>query len=100
MVIDDNPLEQEAMALFKKGETKEAHKKQDAFLAQVKASGVDHCSCPAPCKHHGHCVDCVTLHRGHGDHLPRCFHDMVNRRIGDLARLTERDLDGRSNGDS
>ena len=32
---------------------------------------------------------CVTLHRGHRDHLPMCMWDMVNERLHKLSRLTE-----------
>jgi len=34
-------------------------------------------------------VECVTLHRGHGAHLPHCFQQMVNRRIEKLSELSE-----------
>ena len=89
MTIDNNELEIEAMALFKAGKEKEASKLQDEFLAQVKASGTDHCSCPEPCKFHGKCVECVIIHRGHGDHLPHCFQQMINKKINVLSELSE-----------
>ena len=41
------------------------------------------------CPHHGNCFECVTLHRGHRDHLPMCMWDMVNERLHKLSRLTE-----------
>ena len=88
-MIDDHEMEVRAMALFKKGEGKAASKLQDEFLAQVRASGEDHCTCPSACKFHGKCIECVIIHRGHGDHLPHCFRDMLNRRIGALSGLTE-----------
>jgi len=91
-MIDNHPTEKEAMACFLSGETKKANKLQDAFLAEVKKSGEDHCSCKAKCKHHGHCVDCVIIHRGHGRHLPACFHDMVNVRLEKLSGLTEHSM--------
>jgi hypothetical protein len=31
----------------------------------------------------------VIIHRGHGDHLPHCFQNMVNERIAVLSALTE-----------
>ena len=78
MKIDNNELEMRAMELFKEGKEEEATKLQDEFLAQVKASGIDHCTCPGTgCKFHGNCVECVIIHRGHGDHLPHCF--MLNK---------------------
>ena len=95
-MIDNNRLEMEAMALFKKGEKKSAHQLQDKFLEEVKNSGEDHCNCPAPCKHHGNCVECVIIHRGHGDHLPHCFRDMVNKRIEAVSGLTEHSFEAQS----
>jgi len=89
MNVDDHPMEVEAMALFKQGESKKANQKQDEFLSEITRSGTDHCTCPVPCKFHGRCVECVTIHRGHGDHLPNCFRAMVNRRIGQISALTE-----------
>ena len=91
-MIDNNPKEKEAMACFVSGEISKAYKLQDAFLAEVKAAGIDHCSCKAKCKYHGHCIDCIIIHRGHGDHLPNCLHDMVNSRLEILSALTEHSL--------
>jgi hypothetical protein len=34
-------------------------------------------------------MECVTVHRGHGDHLPHCLHNMLNRKIAQLSGLTE-----------
>ena len=39
--------------------------------------------------HHGNCFECVTLHRGHRDHLPMCMWDMLNERIAALSHMTE-----------
>jgi hypothetical protein len=89
VIIDRNEQEMEAMGLFRKGEEKKANQLQNRFLSDVKASGMDHCSCTADCRHHGHCVDCVIIHRGHQDHLPECFRDMVNRRFESISSLTE-----------
>lgn len=89
MKIDGNDLEKKALDLLRKGERSEFFKCQDEFLAQVKASGEDYCSCTTACKYHGHCVDCVLIHRGHEDHLPACFHDLLNRRLSDVCRLSE-----------
>lgn len=88
-MVDNHPLEIEAMELFKQGKGKEARKLQEAFLDEVLSSGEDHCTCPGNCKYHGKCVECVMIHRGHGDHLPHCFYEMVNRRIEGLSALTE-----------
>ena len=92
MVIDDNEKEIEAMRLFREGESKLAHQVQAEFLEDVKKAGIDHCSCPAPCRYHGQCKECVMIHRGHGDHLPHCFQPMVNRRIKLLSALTEHSM--------
>ncbi len=57
----------------------EALKIKLEFLRQVRESG-DHCPCKEACRHHGNCFECVTIHRGHRDHLPMCLWDMVNER--------------------
>ncbi len=89
MQIDDNPMEIEAMAMFRRGEGRETSKLQDEFLKAVKDSGVDHCTCPSACKFHGNCVQCVILHRGHGDHVPHCMRGMINKQVEALAALAE-----------
>ena len=89
MTVDDNPMEIRAMELFKQGESARASKLQDEFHAEIRQSGLDHCNCPAACKFHGQCVECVTVHRGHGDHLPHCLQNMVNRKFAQLSGLTE-----------
>ena len=88
-MLDNHPLECQAMALFRRGDPAEATLIQDEFLAEVLASGEDHCTCASPCKFHGKCVECVIIHRGHCDHLPNCFRDMVNARIEAISQLTE-----------
>ncbi|MBM3476534.1 MAG: hypothetical protein FJX75_24945 [Armatimonadetes bacterium] len=72
-MIDNHELEKRAMELFKAGRTNEAQRLQEQFLAEVMASGEDLCSCPGDCAYHGKCVECVLIHRGHGDHLPHCL---------------------------
>jgi len=88
-MIDYHEMEMRAMELFKQGKCQEASQLQDEFLQAVQESGDDYCSCPATCKLHGKCVQCVIVHRGHGDHLPHCFQRMVNERIAALSTLTE-----------
>ena len=88
-MIDHHPTECRAMALFKQGRGAEASALQDEFLQEVMASGEDHCNCPSACKFHGRCVECVTIHRGHGDHLPYCFSVMVRDRVGGQSELLE-----------
>jgi hypothetical protein len=77
-MIDGHKLEKQAMELFKRGDGARATLIQDEFLAEVMGSGEDLCSCPEACKLHGKCVECVLIHRGHGDHLPRCFDPMLS----------------------
>lgn len=88
-MIDNHELEIKAMDCFLCGNAAEAHRLQNEFLAEVKNSGEDHCSCKSQCSYHGKCVECVIIHRGHGNHLPNCFHDMVNIRIKALSELSE-----------
>lgn len=64
------------------------HGIKQEFLKQVRESG-DHCPCQEKCPHHGNCFECVTLHRGHRDHLPMCMWDMLNERIAALSHMTE-----------
>ncbi len=89
MVIDNNAQEIKAMDFFRKGETNKANQLQNQFLADVKSSGIDHCSCRTECRHHGICSDCVVIHRGHQDHLPECFREMINKRIESMSALAE-----------
>lgn len=92
-MIDGNEVEKRAMELFRAGQTEAAQELQRAFLAEVMASGEDYCSCPHDCALHGNCVACVIVHRGHADHLPRCFWPMVNERLAALSGLTEHSLE-------
>ena len=89
MTVDDHPMEVKAMELFRQGESKRASELQDEFLAEITRSGLDHCNCPATCKFHGKMRRVCGHSRGHGDHLPHCFHNMVNRRIEQLSGLSE-----------
>jgi hypothetical protein len=96
-MVDDHEMEQRAMVLFRAGRGAEASALQDEFLEKVLSSGEDYCTCPSKgCKWHGKCVECVILHRGHGDHLPHCFRHMVNRRIEALSALTEHSVKAES----
>ena len=95
-MVDDHELERKAMELFRSGDAARASQLQEEFLQEIMASGQDLCSCPSGCKYHGKCVECVMIHRGHGDHLPHCFRDMVNRRIEVLSGLTEHSCRPRS----
>lgn len=95
MKVDDNPIEIEAMAAFRRGNGNEGRRLQDGFLEEFHESlklREDFCTCTADCKHHGHCVDCVVIHRGHGDHLPRCMQAMLNRRLKNISELSEHSI--------
>ena len=77
MKIDGNELAILQNDLDREGKKEEALKIKLEFLRQVRESG-DHCPCKEACRHHGNCFECVTIHRGHRDHLPMCLWDMVN----------------------
>ena len=93
MKVESHPTELRAMDEFLAGDMENGSRIQDEFLSEMHECmrrGEDHCTCPTNnCKLHGHCVDCVLLHRGHGDHLPYCMQKMVNNRIKVLCALTE-----------
>ena len=88
MIIDGNELAMRQQALDQQGKKQEAHALKMEFLRQVRESG-DHCPCKEACVHHGNCFECVTVHRGHRDHLPLCMWDMVNERLAALSHMTE-----------
>lgn len=91
MKIDGNALAIRQNDLDRAGHHKEAMEMKREFLKKVRESG-DHCPCKEPCPHHGNCFECVTLHRGHRDHLPLCMWDMVNERLHKLSLMTEGSL--------
>jgi hypothetical protein len=90
--IDGNELAVRQNDLDRAGRHQEALELKREFLRQVRESG-DHCPCPEACPHHGNCFECVTLHRGHRDHLPMCMWDMVNQRLSALSHMTEGSLE-------
>ena len=91
MKIDGNELAILQNELDQQGFKDEALKIKLEFLRQVRESG-DPCPCKEACRHHGNCFECVTIHRGHRDHLPMCLWDMVNERIAALSHITEGSL--------
>ena len=91
MQIDNNELAILQDRLDREGFKEEAWKIKQEFLKQVRESG-DHCPCREACPHHGNCFECVTIHRGHRDHLPLCMWDMVNERFAALSHMTEGSL--------
>ena len=91
MDIDDNDLEKRALKAFYAGDRELGHELQDEFVEAVRTqfADKDHCSCQKPCKYHGKCLECVAIHRAHRDHLPNCFHSMINDRLKSMSGLTE-----------
>ena len=92
MFVDGHPLEKEELELARQGKNEESIRKRDEFIQKVKDSGIDHCSCTNNCSLHGKCMECVIVHRGHRDHLPCCFFDMVNEKMECLYHMTEETL--------
>ena len=88
-MIDRNPEMIDAMKRYRIGDKEAYHKAEDAFLQKVKQSGQDHCPCTVACGLHGDCKSCVLVHRAHSEHLPVCFHPMVNDHLYELSALTE-----------
>ncbi|MBR0597189.1 LPS biosynthesis protein [Sinanaerobacter chloroacetimidivorans] len=89
MKIDNNEMAKKQQELDSQGFKQEARQMRFEFLRQVKESGIDHCPCKEACPHHGNCYECVTIHRGHQDHLPFCFWDMINEKLYGMSRMTE-----------
>lgn len=92
MIIDNNDFAKRQQELDSQGLKQEAREMRMEFLRQVKESGIDHCSCKEPCPHHGNCYECVLIHRGHQDHLPYCFWEMVNEKLYGISKMTEGSL--------
>ena len=88
MKIDGNELAILQDKLYQEGREEDGWEVKQEFLRQVRESG-DHCPCQQACPHHGNCFECVTIHRGHRDHLPMCMWDMVNERLHKLSLMTE-----------
>ena len=92
MYVDGHPLAKKERELSLQGKIKESQKTQDEFFRKIEDSGIDYCSCPNDCRLHGKCKECVLAHRGHRDHLPCCFFDMVNEKMECLYHMTEETL--------
>ena len=90
MIIDKNEKAMESMKYFNNDDETTGHKILKEFLDEVKKSGQDYCSCNnIKCRYHGKCMECVLIHRGHDNHLPNCFHNMINEKIKGISKLTE-----------
>ena len=95
MKIDGSEKAKAAMKEFASGNSSEGNRLQDEFLDDLRRfteSGGDHCPCTASCSLHGDCMKCVSVHRGHKDHLPACLHEMINERLLSLSALTEHSM--------
>lgn len=92
MNIDNNDFMRKQQEIASEGFKKEAFEMRMEFLKQIKDSGIDHCPCMEACPHHGNCYECVVIHRGHRDHLPYCFWDMMNEKLYGMSRMTEGSL--------
>ncbi len=75
MIIENNPIELEALEAFKRGDTEEARRLEKEFVTQFREAFAEggHCSCEELCRWHGMCRECVAIHRAHQDHLPNCL---------------------------
>lgn len=76
MIIENNPIEVEAMQAYKEGDIDMAHHLEAEFVRRFQeafSNGTDYCSCEESCRWHGMCRECVAIHRAHGDHLPNCL---------------------------
>ena len=82
----------DAIKRYQMGEEEFWLETQDEFLCALEQSGQDHCPCTAACTLHGDCKKCVAVHRAHTDHLPICFHSMVNERLQAVSGLTEHSM--------
>lgn len=89
MNIDNNEKAKASQRAYEAGDNENGRRYLKEFLAEAKEQVKDHCSCTEPCFLHGKCMECVIAHRGHQDHLPKCFRPLVNERIEALSLLTE-----------
>lgn len=90
--LDNNEVEIAAMKAFSEGNMEKGTKLQEEFINRFNEmieNRKDYCPCKAPCNIHGNCRLCVAIHRAHGDHLPACMRNMVNKRLVELCKLTE-----------
>ena len=94
MIIDGNQKEKDALNAVRLGNKVEGNRLQDEFVAELRESikTEDHCSCKVACKFHGKCLECVAIHRAHGDHLPCCFWGIINDKLSAVSELTEHSL--------
>lgn len=98
MKIDGNEKEKAALAAFEQKDFDLAVQLEEAFIKELRkaiAKGEDYCSCTSPCDKHGNCVECVAAHRGHQNHLPACFREIINQKLYGLSELTEHTIIGR-----
>lgn len=86
--IDDNPEYKKAIDLFKQGEYEKVRQIEKEFI-EGALQEKDHCPCTVACRWHGKCKECVMLHRGHQDHLPKCMQGILLKQLQGVAHLAE-----------
>jgi len=90
-VIDDNSEYREVMEAYRSGDFERARQMDKAFVDRALQER-DHCPCKEPCRWHGKCKECVIMHRGHQDHLPKCMQPILLKQVHGLLQLAETDL--------
>lgn len=65
MIIEENPIEKQAMKAFHTGRREEGLKIQEEFASRFRLEYAekDHCPCKKACRYHGNCKECVAIHR-------------------------------------
>ena len=91
--IDDNPEYKKSIRLFKEGEYEKVRQMEKKFVEEALQLK-DHCPCTEACRWHGKCKECVIIHRGHQDHLPKCMQPILLKQIKGLAHLAEIEVSG------
>ena len=94
MIIEENPIEKQAMKAFHTGRREEGLKIQEEFASRFRLEYAekDHCPCKKACRYHGNCKECVAIHRAHGEHVPNCMRPLIDNKLKILSELTEHTL--------
>ncbi|MEA5040403.1 MAG: hypothetical protein VB086_11280 [Clostridiaceae bacterium] len=90
-VIDGNPEYQKTIECYRNGEVEKARQMDKEFVDRALQER-DHCPCKEPCRWHGKCKECLIMHRGHQDHLPKCLQPILLKQARGLLHLAETDL--------
>ncbi len=94
MMIEENPIEKQAMKAFHAGRREKGLEIQEKFVSRFRLEygEKDHCPCKKACRYHGNCKECVAIHRAHGEHVPNCMRPLINKKLKILSELTEHTL--------